>query len=82
MNSACTHGDVETLKSEAHQIKGTAGAMGYPKMTEQAGTVEALLKTGAPDWGRVRSELDELNAMIERACSAAVTSPRSHSSEQ
>ncbi len=82
MDSACTHGDVETLKSEAHQIKGTAGAMGYPKMTEQAGRVEALLKTGAPDWGRVRGELDELNAMIERACSAAATSPQSHFSEQ
>lgn len=81
MDSACIHGDVETLKSEAHQIKGTAGAMGYPKMTEQAGAVEALLKTGAPDWGQVRGELDELNAMIERACSGAVTSPRSHFSE-
>ncbi|MEP2613492.1 response regulator, partial [Marinobacter alexandrii] len=82
MNSACTYGDVETLKFEAHQIKGTAGAMGYPKMTEQAATVEALLKTETPDWEQVRGELDGLNAMIEQACSAAAMSTRSHFSEQ
>ncbi|WP_376770958.1 response regulator [Marinobacter arenosus] len=74
MEAAWTDGDAESLKSEAHQIKGTAGAMGYPAMTQQAGTVEALLKADSPDWERVRGELDTLNDMIDRALSAAAIS--------
>lgn len=34
------------LQRHAHQIKGTAGAMGYPLMTEQAGHLENALKKG------------------------------------
>ena len=61
------------MKTEAHQNKGTAGAMGYPLMTRQAGILEDLLKVTAPDWERVRSELKELGEMIDRALAAAKT---------
>ncbi|HTN34700.1 MAG TPA: response regulator [Marinobacter sp.] len=74
MNRALSEGDTDTLKTEAHQIKGTAGAMGYPMMTRQAGTVEALLKTAKPDWDDVRHELDTLNAMITQALAASAAS--------
>lgn len=74
MEAAWSGADTETLKSEAHQIKGTAGAMGYPLMTRQAGIVEALMKTASVDWDRVRGELDALNDMIDRARSAGAMS--------
>ena len=63
----------QSLQTEAHQIKGTAGAMGYPMMTRQAGLLEALVKAEAPDWDRVRSELDGLSEMITRALATAET---------
>lgn len=59
--------DQATLKSECHQIKGTAGAMGYPLMTRQAATLETLLKAQPADWPEVGNELNTLEAMIERA---------------
>jgi CheY-like chemotaxis protein/HPt (histidine-containing phosphotransfer) domain-containing protein len=44
MKRALGQDDWETLRQEAHQIKGTAGAMGYPLMTEKAGDLERALK--------------------------------------
>ena len=73
MEAALASADREAMKTEAHQIKGTAGAMGYPLMTRQAGIVEDLLKVTEPDWDRVRSELKGLGEMIERALAAAKT---------
>lgn len=73
MERALARGDRDTLKTEAHQIKGTAGAMGYPLMTRQAGQLEGLLKATEPDWDRVRSELAGLGEMIDRALAAAET---------
>ena len=67
MHQALRAQDVATLRSEAHQIKGTAGAMGYPAMTRQAGALEANLKTDDPDWERIRSDLAGLDEMIGRA---------------
>jgi HPt (histidine-containing phosphotransfer) domain-containing protein len=67
MHQALRAHDVASLRGEAHQIKGTAGAMGYPAMTRQAGALEANLKTGDPDWERIRSDLAGLDAMIGRA---------------
>ena len=66
MNQALASRDSEVLESETHQIKGTAGAMGYPAMTHQAGIVEALLKVVDPQWSQVRGELAILDEMIER----------------
>ncbi len=76
MQAAWADADASTLRSEAHQIKGTAGAMGYPLMTRQAGELEALLKAEVPDWPRVGEELDSLYGMIDRACAAAAIPTR------
>ncbi|MFL1456821.1 response regulator [Marinobacter sp. GN3S48] len=67
MDEALAQADAGTLRQEAHQIKGTAGAMGYPSMTRQAGALEAILRDGEPDWDGVRSELFRLNEMIDQA---------------
>ena len=67
MTDAGAAGDRDTLQLEAHQIKGPAGAMGYPEMTRQAGRLEAHLKTESPDWDRVLVELKPLNDMIDQA---------------
>ena len=71
MEDALATADREAMKTEAHQIKGTAGAMGYPLMTRQAGILEDLVKVTEPDWDRVRSELRGLGEMIDRALTAA-----------
>lgn len=71
MEDALATADREAMKTEAHQIKGTAGAMGYPLMTRQAGILEDLVKVAEPDWDRVRSELRGLGEMIDRALTAA-----------
>lgn len=63
----------ERLQTEAHQIKGTAGAMGYPEMTRQAGILEACMRAEQPDWDRVHSELQTLNDMIDLALAARET---------
>ncbi|RBP29746.1 PAS domain S-box-containing protein [Marinobacter pelagius] len=74
MDDALANRQSDTLRTEAHQIKGTAGAMGYPAMTRQAGILEAILKEpGEPDWSRIGSELAVLDDMIERARAAAAT---------
>lgn len=67
MNAAGAERNRGALKVEAHQIKGTAGAMGYPEMTRQAGQLEACLKPESPDWEQVFAELQPLNDMIDRA---------------
>ena len=64
MSQALANGDQAVLETETHQIKGSAGAMGYPAMTRQAGILEALLKVTCPQWSHVRSELAILDEMI------------------
>ncbi|WP_309044229.1 response regulator [Marinobacter sediminicola] len=66
MKQAMANHDREVLQTETHQIKGSAGTMGYPEMTVQAGIVEALVKEADPVWSQVQSEFAELNKMIER----------------
>ncbi|MFE8073317.1 response regulator [Marinobacteraceae bacterium S3BR75-40.1] len=44
MDQALEEDDWATLQTQAHQIKGTAGAMGYPLMTESAAELERALK--------------------------------------
>ncbi|MBL3556305.1 response regulator [Marinobacter sp. JB05H06] len=73
MSEAASSHYRERLQTEAHQIKGTAGAMGYPEMTRQAGILEACMKSEQPDWDRVHSELQTLNDMIDRALQARET---------
>ncbi|WP_144821037.1 response regulator [Marinobacter piscensis] len=66
MRQAAATRNADVLESETHQIKGAAGAMGYPDMTRQAGVVEALVKVAEPQWTEVRREFAILDEMIER----------------
>ncbi len=66
MKQAMADRDREVLQTETHQIKGSAGTMGYPEMTLQAGIVEALVKETDPQWSQIQSEFAILNDMIER----------------
>jgi len=63
--------DASALQMESHQIKGTAGAMGYPLMTRQATSLENRLRENPPDWARIGRELRTLDEMIERALQGA-----------
>lgn len=67
MNRAVQTRDLSALQLESHQIKGTAGAMGYPLLTEQATVLEQASRDDPPDWLRIDSELATLNDMIDRA---------------
>ena len=67
MEAALAQGQLQQLQSESHQIKGTAGAMGYPLMTEQAGILERCVRSSPGERGMIRQELTILNAMIDRA---------------
>ncbi|MFV8572187.1 response regulator [Marinobacter sp. SBS5] len=67
MNEALANRDLTSLQLENHQIKGTAGAMGYPLLTEQAAVMEQHIRSDAPDWQRIHAGLDKLNDMINRA---------------
>ncbi len=73
MSEAASAHHRERLQTEAHQIKGTAGAMGYPEMTRQAGILEFCMKAEPPDWDRVHRELQTLNDMIDLALQARET---------
>ncbi|WP_100639325.1 response regulator [Marinobacter salexigens] len=66
MKQALAGRDLNLLATEAHQIKGTAGTMGFPEMTLQAGIVEALAKAADPQWSQIGSEFAMLDEMIER----------------
>lgn len=67
METAFAQGELQQLQSEVHQIRGTAGAMGYPLMTEQAGVLEQCVRSNPADREVIRQELNTLNAMIDRA---------------
>lgn len=74
MAEAMAQSDWQALRREVHQIKGTAGAMGYPAMTEQAATLDECLRAEAPDRAEVAARLDELARQIEQALARRATS--------
>lgn len=57
--------DWDALQRQAHQLKGTAGAMGYPGMTEQAAELERHCR--ARDNEATGSALKALRPMLEKA---------------
>jgi len=65
MDQANTAGDWQALQSHAHQIKGTAGAMGYPQMTALAAELEAVLKRA--ETNRVPELFDNLKTQMGQA---------------
>jgi HPt (histidine-containing phosphotransfer) domain-containing protein len=46
LTSALHDGDWETVRQIAHQLKGCAASFGFPDVTEQAMTVDNLIKSG------------------------------------
>jgi HPt (histidine-containing phosphotransfer) domain-containing protein len=40
-------GDIETLKRHAHQLKGTGGGYGFPRITEAASVLERDILAGS-----------------------------------
>ncbi len=74
MMAARDQSDWSTLRREVHQIKGTAGAMGYPAMTEQAARLDLCLRADSPDPAELSGQLDELNIQIEQALARRATS--------
>ncbi|HEX3771945.1 MAG TPA: ATP-binding protein [Polyangiaceae bacterium] len=61
--------DIETLTRLAHQLKGSAGAYGFPLITEAAAAVEAALTSGL-DRDAVRVRAEELAKLCRRARAA------------
>jgi len=67
--------DFETLRAEAHALKGTAGAVGLRRLAELAGLMESDLaeakKTGELSAARSQQIADAAKAMAEGAAAAA-----------
>lgn len=67
--------DFETLRSEAHALKGTAGAVGLRRLAELAGLMESDLEeakqTGLIRGGRSHQIADAAKALSEGAAAAA-----------
>jgi HPt (histidine-containing phosphotransfer) domain-containing protein len=67
--------DFETLRAEAHALRGTAGAVGLRRLAELAGLMESDLaeakKTGILRGGRSDQIADAAKALAEGAAAAA-----------
>ncbi len=67
--------DFETLRAEAHALKGTAGAVGLQRLAELAGLMESDLaeakKAGILRAGRAHQIADAAKALAEGAAAAA-----------
>ena len=61
--------DVETLTRLAHQLKGSAGAYGFPLITEAAAAVEAAVASGL-DHESIQARAEELANLCRRARAA------------
>ena len=65
MQQAIQNEDWMALQRQVHQIKGTAGAMGYPLITEKAAEVERALKS--QDATYAVNAYPELESLIQQA---------------
>ena len=67
--------DFETMRAEAHALKGTAGVVGLRRLAELAGLMESDLaeakKTGVIRGGRTHQIADAAKALAEGAQAAA-----------
>jgi len=65
MEQAIHNEDWMALQRQVHQIKGTAGAMGYPLITEKAAEIERALKS--QDVTHAVNTYPELESLIQQA---------------
>ena len=54
METAIRDADLTTLRTAAHQLKGSGGGYGYPELTRLAAELEQVAKAGALDACRQR----------------------------
>jgi CheY-like chemotaxis protein len=59
-------GDLHQLAGRTHQLKGTAGVYGFPRLTEAARELEASLKAGRPV-DDIQAKLGRLGSLCRRA---------------
>ena len=62
---ALTDGDLECLGVLAHQLKGSAGSYGFPRLTEQADRLESCVRSGV-DPDRLEQEVTDFVKLCER----------------
>jgi HPt (histidine-containing phosphotransfer) domain-containing protein len=66
LTSAMADGDIESLKSLAHQLKGSAGGYGFPAITDSVRELEAAI-FAADSITDVEEQLRVLTDLCERA---------------
>lgn len=64
MEEAVRKADFESLRTAAHQLKGSGGGFGFPVLTESAAALEQHAKSHALD--DCQSALTELRALCSR----------------
>lgn len=69
LNNAVGSKDYDTLRRLSHNIAGSAGGYGFPKISTAAKTVENHLKTESP-LHEIQTEVDALVALCRRAVAA------------
>jgi len=56
MKVSLSESDWPSLRSQAHQVKGTAGSLGFPDLTKRAANLEKALK---------QDDLDEVDRLLK-----------------
>jgi HPt (histidine-containing phosphotransfer) domain-containing protein len=69
IGEALTTGDLDALKTLAHQLKGSGGGYGFDPITASAGLLEGQVKTQA-DLATLQASANELIALCCRATAA------------
>lgn len=65
--AAWEHGELESVKQLAQQLKGSSVGHGFGQVGESAAKLESLLKTGECDPATLRPRIDELLDLCGRA---------------
>lgn len=69
IHAALSAGQLDELRTLAHQVKGSAGGYGFMPITHQAAQVELLVKQQA-ELDQIRKEVDALVELCNRASAA------------
>ena len=70
IEAASRAGDLDQLKTLAHQLKGSAGSYGFQSITDVAGQLERDLKSSSPP-ATIESGTKALIALLRRATDVA-----------
>lgn len=67
LERALKEGDLESMGTIAHNLKGTGATVGYPQITEVAAHLETLVASGAANPDRLRVATRRLTQLCRRA---------------